>query len=297
MFRKIVAIEPVSLVKEAEEELRTYAEEVAFYGDIPADDDEIVRRIGDADGVLVSYTSRIGREVLERCPQVRYVGMCCSLYSEASANVDIAYARERGITVLGIRDYGDRGVVEFVLCELVRILHGYDRPMWRELPLEITGLKTGIIGLGVSGAMIADALKFMGADVRYYSRTRKEDREAAGLRYQPLDRLLQECDVVFTCLNKNVILLDDEAFAQLGNGKILFNTSIGPGHDVKALERWLNAGGNTFVCDTIGALGDPALAENPAVSCPGVSAGRTAQAFELLSKKVLDNVRTFLGTQ
>ena len=297
MFRKIVAIEPVSLVKEAEEELRTYAEEVAFYGDIPADDDEIVRRIGDADGVLVSYTSRIGREVLERCPQVRYVGMCCSLYSEASANVDIAYARERGITVLGIRDYGDRGVVEFVLCELVRILHGYDRPMWRELPLEITGLKTGIIGLGVSGAMIADALKFMGADVRYYSRTRKEDREAAGLRYQPLDRLLQECDVVFTCLNKNVILLDDEAFAQLGNGKILFNTSIGPGHDVKALERWLNAGGNTFVCDTIGALGDPALAENPAVICPGVSAGRTAQAFELLSKKVLDNVRTFLGTQ
>ena len=297
MFRKIVAIEPVSLVKEAEEELRTYAEEVAFYGDIPADDDEIVRRIGDADGVLVSYTSRIGREVLERCPQVRYVGMCCSLYSEASANVDIAYAREHGITVLGIRDYGDRGVVEFVLCELVRLLHGYDRPMWRELPLEITGLKTGIIGLGVSGAMIAEALMFMGADARYYSRTRKEDREAADLRYQPLDQLLRECDVVFTCLNKNVILLDGEAFAQLGNGKILFNTSIGPGHDVKALERWLNAGGNTFVCDTIGALGDPALAENPAVICPGVSAGRTAQAFELLSKKVLDNVRTFLGTQ
>lgn len=297
MFRKIVAIEPVSLVKEAEEELRTYAEEVAFYGDIPADDDEIVRRIGDADGVLVSYTSRIGREVLERCPQVRYVGMCCSLYSEASANVDIAYAREHGITVLGIWDYGDRGVVEFVLCELVRLLHGYDRPMWRELPLEITGLKTGIIGLGVSGAMIAEALMFMGADARYYSRTRKEDREAAGLRYQPLDQLLRECDVVFTCLNKNVILLDGEAFAQLGNGKILFNTSIGPGHDVKALERWLNAGGNTFVCDTVGALGDPALAENPAVICPGVSAGRTAQAFELLSKKVLDNVRTFLGTQ
>lgn len=32
MFRKIVAIEPVSLVKEAEEELRTYAEEAVFMG-------------------------------------------------------------------------------------------------------------------------------------------------------------------------------------------------------------------------------------------------------------------------
>lgn len=297
MFRKIVAIEPVSLVKEAEEELKTYAEEVVLCGDIPADDDEIVERIGDADGVLVSYTSRIGREVLERCPKVRYVGMCCSLYSEASANVDIAFARERGIKVLGIRDYGDRGVVEFVLCELVRLLHGYDRPMWRELPLEITGLKTGIVGLGVSGTMIAEAMQFMGADVRYYSRTRKEDQEAAGLRYQPLDQLLDQCDVVFTCLNKNVILLHEQEFAQLGRGKILFNTSIGPAHDVKALENWLNAGGNTFVCDTAGALGDSALLGHPAVICPGVSAGRTAQAFELLSRKVLDNIRTFLDTE
>ena len=64
MFRKIVAIEPVSLVAEAEEELKTLAGEVVLYDDIPKDDDEIVRRIGDADGVLVSYTSRIGSEVL-----------------------------------------------------------------------------------------------------------------------------------------------------------------------------------------------------------------------------------------
>lgn len=297
MFRKIVAIEPVSLVTEAEEELKTLAGDVVLYDDIPKDNDEIVRRIGDADGVLVSYTSRIGGEVLARCPQVRYVGMCCSLYSEASANVDIAYAREHGITVLGIRDYGDRGVVEFVLCELVRLLHGYDRPMWRDLPLEITGLKTGIIGLGVSGSMIADALRFMGADVRYYSRTRKPEKEAEGIVYQPLPELLSSCDVVFACLNKNVILLDEAAFARLGNGKILFNTSIGPAHDMAALKSWLDAGGNTFVCDTAGALGDPALLDHPAVICPNVSAGRTKQAFGLLSKKVLDNIRTFLAAE
>ena len=110
--------------------------------------------------------------------------------------------------MLGIRDYGDRGVVEFVLCELVRLLHGFDRPMWRDLPLEITGLKAGIVGLGVSGTMIADALCFMGADVRYYSRTRKPEKEAEGMNYQPLPELLSSCDVVFTCLNKNVILMD-----------------------------------------------------------------------------------------
>ena len=39
-------------------------------------------------------------------------------------------------------------------------------------------IEVGIVGLGVSGRMIADALQFMGADIAYYSRTRKPDAEA-----------------------------------------------------------------------------------------------------------------------
>ena len=150
MFEKLVAIEPVSLIPSAEEELHRYAKEVVLYRDVPASDDEMVRRIGDADAVLLSYTSRMGKEVIAQCPNIRYIGMCCSLYSEESANVDIAYARTRGIKVLGIRDYGDRGVVEYVLHELTGLLHGFGMPMLRDEPVEITGLKVGIVGLGVS---------------------------------------------------------------------------------------------------------------------------------------------------
>ena len=84
MFSKIVAIEPVSLIPSAEEALHTFANEVVMYPDIPADDEEIVRRIGDADAVLLSYTSSIRREVMERCPNIKYIGMCCSLYSPES---------------------------------------------------------------------------------------------------------------------------------------------------------------------------------------------------------------------
>lgn len=294
MFEKLVAIEPVNLVAEAEKRLYDYAKEVVLYGDIPADNEEIIRRIGDADAVLLSYTSRIDRYVLEHCKNVRYIGMCCSLYSEESANVDIAFAREKGIQVLGIRDYGDRGVVEFVLCELVRLLHGYDRPMWKELPEEILGLKVGIAGLGVSGSMIGDALHYMGAEVSYYSRTRKPEQEEKGFVYRPLDELLTYNDVVFTCLNKNVILLGEKEFESLGNGKILFNTSIGPSHEIPALKQWLEQGDNYFVCDTAGALGDASreLLKHPHVFCPNASAGRTRQAFILLSEKVLANLDT-----
>lgn len=296
MFKKLVAIEPVSLIPAAQEELRQYAGEVVLYEDIPEHDEEIVKRIGDADAVLVSYTSQIRRPVLERCPNVRYIGMCCSLYSEESANVDIAYARERGIRVLGIRDYGDRGVVEYVLYQLVRILHGFDFPMWQDEPLELTGLPIGIVGLGVSGGMVAEALQMMGARVSYYSRTRKPEKEAAGLEYLPLNDLLARNQVVITCLNKNVILLHREQFEHLGNKKILMNTSIGTASDTEALAEWLRCGDNLYCCDTEAAIGDPSgeLMKQDNVICMKTSVGRTKQAFELLSKKVLDNIRLYL---
>ena len=297
MFEKLVAIEPVSLIPSAEQELSRYAKEVVLFEDIPAGNDEIVRRIGDADAVLLSYTSRIDKDVLSRCPNIRYIGMCCSLYSEESANVDIAFARTKGIRVLGIRDYGDRGVVEYVLHELTGLLHGFGLPMLHDEPVEITGLKVGIVGLGVSGKMIADALQFLGADISYYSRTRKPDAEASGMTYKPLAQLLADNEVVFTCLNKNVLLLGKEEFAQLGDHKVLFNTSIGPGFDSAALEDWLTLPGTHFFCDTraaAGPVGEEFFAREN-VHCANVSAGRTKQAFVLLSQKVLANLRTALG--
>ena len=55
MFKKLVAIEPVNLIPSAEEALHRYAREVVLFGDVPKDDAEIIRRIGDADAVLLSY--------------------------------------------------------------------------------------------------------------------------------------------------------------------------------------------------------------------------------------------------
>ena len=174
MFQKLVAIEPVSLVLSAEKTLYSFADEVVMYSDIPAGDNEIIARIGDADAVLLSYTSQINRYILERCPNVRYIGMCCSLYSPESANVDIRYANERGITVTGIRDYGDEGVIEYVVSELVRCLHGFGQKPWgRDSPGDYR-LESGYCRLRKSGGMIANAMKFFGADIAYYARSEKK---------------------------------------------------------------------------------------------------------------------------
>ena len=293
-FKKLVAIEPVSLIPSAEKKLYELAETVVMYDDIPADDREIAERVSDADAVLLSYTSRLEKAALELCPEVKYIGMCCSLYSPESANVDIRYAESRGITVTGIRDYGDEGVVEYVVSELVRLLHGFGQEPWEGMPREITGLKVGVVGLGKSGGMIADAMKFFGADISYFARSEKEWASEKGYRYLPLKELLKESEVVFCCLNKNTVLLHEEEFEALGDRKILFNTGLSPAWDEKPFLEWLEKD-NLCFCDTAGALGGAHLMQHPKVRCMNVSTGRTRQAFDRLSEKVLANIERYLS--
>ncbi len=300
MFTKLVAIEPLSLIPLAEKQLHSFAQDVVMYQDVPADSQEIVSRIGDADAVLLSHTSTLTKDALEKCPNVKYIGMCCSLYSPESANVDILYANQRGITVTGVRDYGDEGVVEYVISELVRCLHGFGNnpdgspaEPWDGVQREITGLKVGIVGLGVSGGMIADALKFLGADISYFARSEKKEAAEKGYRFLPLGELLTQSEVAICCLNKNVVLLHEEEFAQLGNRKILFNTGLSPAWDEAPFAQWLD-GDNRCYCDTLGALGGAKFLNHSNVRCVNISTGRTRQAFDRLSEKVLNNLSEYV---
>ncbi|GGW26329.1 NAD(P)-dependent oxidoreductase [Arenibacter certesii] len=303
MFNKLVAIEPLNLIPSAEIDLYNYAKEVVLSRDIPSNNAEIATRIGDADAVLLSYTSNLGTAALEECPNIKSIGMCCSLYSPESANVAISYANARGITVTGIRDYGDEGVVEYVISELVRCLHGFgtkpngnpEQP-WDGVPREITGLKVGIVGLGASGGMVADTLHFLGAEIAYFSFSQKTEALAKGYRYLPLRTLLAESEVVITCLNKNTVLLHKEEFASLGNRKILFNTGLSPAWDEVPFENWIK-GENRLYADTIEALGNEKFLDHPNVYCMQVSVGRTRQAFDRLSKKVLAKIKQYLKIQ
>ena len=280
-FRKIVAIEDVLINEEAVKELHTLADEVEMHYDAPADDAEIIRRIGTADAVLVSFRTRISRNVIESCPGIRYIGA----------------ARQHGITVLGVKDYGDEGVVEYAVSELVRFLHGFGDRQWKPERRELTRQKVGIIGLGKTGGMLADAFRFFGAEVCYFSRTRKQAAEQSGIKYLPLHELLGHCDIIITCLPRNTCLLGKEEFDIMGDGKILMNTSIGPTFDVAALKEWLGANsGSWYFCDGtgMGTIEDE-LSTVRNVAYTPVVAGKSIQSTGRLSRKALDNIRTFLG--
>lgn len=297
MFKKIVIIEPINIFEEQKKELAKYANEIIEYNDIPNTDEQKINRIKDADAVLLSYTSSLNENVIISCPNIKYIGMCCSLYSKESANVDINAAEKLGITVTGVRDYGDNGVAEYIIHELVEFLQGYKKLRWDSIGHEITNLKCGVIGLGTSGTLIAKTLKFFGANVSYYSRTRKLDIEKEiNIQYRPLNEICEKCEAIFLALNKNVLLLQTEQFNLMQGKRILFNTSIGPGFDPNALKEWLKEKNHFFFGDTLATAGDETIwnLEN-AFTINRSSGGKTYQAFYRLGEKVLDNIKNYLS--
>ncbi|MDT2524172.1 NAD(P)-dependent oxidoreductase [Enterococcus raffinosus] len=292
-FKKMVAIEPTKLLPEWDEKLKELAEEAIFYEDIPTESAVIIDRISDADCVMLSFTSFIDKEVLDACPNIRYIGICASLYAPENANVDIRHAEKKGIVVTGVRDYGDEGVKEYAISELVRLLQGRGSAMWKDEPMELTDVKVGIVGMGTVGSLLARTMNFFGMDVNYYSRTRKpEMEEEVGMAYLPLDKLLDEVDILITCLNKNVVLLDEAAFQKFGNGKILMNVSIAPSHEVSALRKWLDQPGNYAFSDTEAGLGEEVIGL-PNVFAGKTNAGLTSMAKVRLAQKVIQNIEEF----
>ncbi len=294
-FNKIVSIDNTGLEKVVKENLHDLAGEVILYDDYPTNNSEIISRIDDAECVLVSWNTRIGKEVIENCPNIKYIGMCCSLYDEKSANVDISTARKHGITVLGVRDYGDEGLVEFVISELIRLLHGFGKHQWKEEILELTNQKLGIIGLGATGIMLAEKAIAFGMDVFYYSRSRKLDLEKKGIRYLGLNELLEEADILSTHLPRNTIVLNEEKFKLFGNNKILINTSLEPTFNVPDFEEWIASKGNYAIFDRVamGAFYEDLRKYDNVIFSKKVS-GWTKQAKERLSVKALENIKKYL---
>ncbi|MCP9200020.1 dihydrofolate reductase [Gramella sp. GC03-9] len=292
-FNRIVCVDETKLNKEGINDLEKYADEVKVYHDYPETEKEVIERIGDAEAVIVSWRTQIGEEVIKNCGNLKYIGMACSLYDDESANVAVDFARERNIVVKGIFDYGDPGVAEFIISELIQLLNGYKGKQWKDLPRELTDLKVGIIGFGVTGQLLAKCLKPFGPELYYFSRTRKEEKED-GIEYLPLEKLLGTCEVISFHLPKNTEIMGNSEFDQFGNGKILINTSLGLPFDQKAFAEWISAENNYAIFD---GDGKKELSENTEkmenVIAFDKSAGYSSQTLVRLSQKVLQNIADY----
>ena len=205
------------------------------------DEEEIIRRIGDAQAVLTNKTP-LSRAVLERRPQVRYIGILATGYNV----VDTAAARERGIPVCNVPGYSTRSVAQLAIALLLEICHHVGRHdqavhagRWSACPdycfwdyplIELAGKTMGIIGYGSIGQAVGEIAGALGMEVIANSRHSWPDGTKTA-QYVPLEELLRRSDVVsLHCplFPETRGLINRETIAQMKDGSILLNNSRGP---------------------------------------------------------------------
>ena len=297
MFKQIVIIEQTGLQNWAIEKLSKYSENnIVVFDNPPESEEETIKRIENADCVFVSWNTKLTSSILSKTKNLMYIGMCCSLYENQSSNVDIEYCEKNQITVKGIKDYGDEGLVEFIISELIRLIKGLGEKQWKRYPLELKGRKIGIIGMGTTGKLLGDRLLAFGSKVFYYNRSLKPEVEKKGIKYLPLKQLLESTEIISLHLPKNTTILGDREFIQFGDGKILINTSLGLTFDKLAFDKWIKNQSNyaIFDGDGIGEHKNEFDSLENIISSEIVS-GWTKEAQERLSKKVLENVNSFFN--
>jgi len=134
-------------------------------------------------------------------------------------NIDIEAANKRGIEVKNVAGYSTNSVVQHTFSMLF-YLAGHSRyyddivksrnysrgKIFTDVShpfFEIRGKKWGIIGLGEIGRGVAEVAKSFGADIWYYSTSKKNQNP--NYKRVELDELLKGCDIisVHAPLNEN----------------------------------------------------------------------------------------------
>lgn len=263
----------------------------------------------DADALLVKLGAKVGKETIDMFPNLKYIGMLGTGYG----GIDTDYAASKGVVVTNIADYATEAVTEFTFGILIEWCRG----VYRALDLatngiyedgdhpgmEIKGKRFGVIGLGHIGRRTAELAQAFGCDVTYWSRTRKQDAEDKGIKYQELDDLLASSDIITLNLALNPEtegIINSDRIGMIKNNAIFINPSPMELIDFKALVARLKQNDMEFMLDHSDEMTEEQLKELKELhSCkvyPAI-AYLTREASQLKKRIYVDNLKSFLESK
>ena len=243
--------------------------ELTLYDYVAESEEEVIRRIGDAD-IIIGNKTVITRRILEACPSVKLVCVLATGYNV----VDTAAAKELGIPVCNVPAYGTQMVAQFAIGLLLEICHHTwlhsesvhngdwercpDFCYWKVPVVELAGKTMGIIGFGRIGTAVGRIAKALGMTVLAHG-SRPTEEGLAIAEYVDLETLLARSDVIsLHCplFPETEKIINAHTIAKMKDGVILINNSRGGLVDEQALADALNSG-------KIAAAGVDVVSEEP----------------------------------
>lgn len=286
--------------------------EVTVYDRTPVDDDEeILRRIGDAQAVYTNKTPLRAR-VIAAIPELQFIGVLATGYNV----VDCKAAKERGVVVCNVPSYGTEAVGQFAIALLLEICHHighHDNAVkegrWEKNPdwcfwdyplIELAGKTMGIIGLGRIGCVTAKIAGAMGMKVIAFDE-HPSDMGRAVAEYVGLEELITQSDVIaLHCplFPSTEGIINKENIAKMKDGVIIINNSRGPLIVEQDLADALNCGkvaaAGLDVVSTEPIRGDnPLLTAKNCIITPHIS-WASRESRKRLMDVAVNNLRQFM---
>lgn len=232
--------------------------------------EQVSERIRGFDTVLVNKIV-LTREHFENCPELKTIAVVATGLN----NIDQEAARDHGIQVLNVTNYGRSTVAQHTMALMLALatrLLDYDRDVragrWAQSDMfclmnhpimELEGRTLGIVGYGDLGQGVAERAKAFGMNILLGARPGQSAGEVDGYPRLPLDELLSQVDVLsLHCLltDETRNLIGARELRMMKPDALLINTSRGGLVDEEALAEALRAG-------VIAGAGFDVLTEEP----------------------------------
>jgi D-3-phosphoglycerate dehydrogenase/C-terminal binding protein len=221
-----------------------------------ASERDLLGHVEDADAVMMYHNIAITKDTIARLKHCKLIVRCGVGYD----NVDWRYARERGIPVANVPDYGTEEVADSAVGLMLALTRGItflnNRLQRKDGPwmytqaaplLRLRGRMFGIIGLGRIGTAAAVRAKALGMDVAFYDPHKPDgyDKALGVRRVEKLDDLLRQAFVVSVhcpLTEETRHIIDARAIKLMPDGSYLVNTARGATVDATAIPAAIRSG-------------------------------------------------------
>lgn len=261
-------------------------------------------KIRDVEILVIASLFPVSNHLIDKAPKLKLI---CNLGAGFN-NVDIHYARQKGITVCNTPDSVTQSTAEIAMSLMLGLMRRTaetnhrirteKESLWKYRQLtsrSLDGKLLGIVGMGKIGRRLAEMAQPFRMQVAYYN-PRTEIPEYQRLSLQ---ELLQEADIVslHVPLNEQTHhLIGAKELKLMKKDAVLINTSRGPVVDEQALVECLQRGGIAGAALDV-YENEPHITEalygmNNVVLSPHIG-GNTEETLLDMMKTAAENVKAF----
>ena len=272
-------------------------------------------------GLLVRSATTVRKDLIDACPSLKLIGRG----GVGMDNIDVEYAREKGLHVINTPAASSASVAELVFAHLftgVRYLYDSNRNMpldgdtkFKDLKknyakgAELRGKTLGIIGFGRIGQAVAKIAIGCGMNVLAHDKYTEAARlqldffDGRSMDFEiktiAMDEVLQKSDFITLHVpaQKDYVIGKAE-MAQMKEGAALINAARGGVIDEVALIEALDSGKLAFAgLDTFEEEPKPAIKVlmNPKVSLTPHIGAATQEAQDRIGTELADQIVSLLG--